>query len=137
MTSVTDSPKELRRKFLSVVFAVTLVLSVAMASTALACVDQFGGSGSFPTPSAPYAPYTAGPVVSVEPYAPYTAGPVVREVKPFAPYTETTTPYAPYTAGPVVREVPFAAYTEKPYAPYTAGPVVHEEPFVNYKLPLK
>jgi len=116
MTSTTHPSKDLRRKFLSGVFAVTLVLSVAVASIALARVDQFGGSGSSPTLSAPYAPYTAGPVVSEEPYAPYTAGPVVREVKPFAPFTDTT-PYAPYTAGPVV---------EEPYAPYTAGPVVRE-----------
>jgi len=107
MTSTTYQSKGLGRKVLAVVFAAVLVLSMAMASIALARVDQFGGSGSSPTISAPYAPYTAGPVVSEEPYAPYTAGPVVRE----------SAPYAPYTAGPVV---------EEPYAPYTAGPVVRE-----------
>ena len=90
------------------VFAFVLVF--AMASVAVAQLYTDGGLSA-----APYAPYTAGPVVNEVPYAPYTAGPVVREV-PYAPYTEK--PYAPYTAGPCVREVPYAPYTEKPYAPY-------------------
>jgi hypothetical protein len=99
MTSTTYPSEVLGRKMLALLFVAVLVLSMLMASVALARVDQFGGSGSSPTSVAPYAPYTAGPVVSEEPYAPYTAGPVVRE----------SAPYAPYTAGPVV---------EEPYAPY-------------------
>jgi hypothetical protein len=109
---------------------VALVFVLAMPSVALAIHDPYGGASY----SAPYAPYTAGPVVREEsadtrPYAPYTAGPVVREeaaeTRPYAPYTagpvvREDRPYAPYTAGPVVRE-------EEPYAPYTAGPVVREE----------
>ena len=111
--------------------ALTAAVALILASTAgfaYALVDEFGGA-SF---TAPYAPYTAGPVVREEtrPYAPYTAGPVVREneLRPYAPYTagpvvreNELEPYAPYTAGPVVREDP------RPYAPYTAGPVVPED----------
>jgi len=95
------------RMSLALVLAVALVLMGTVA--AVARVDRYGGA-SF---SVPYAPYTAGPVVSEEPYAPYTAGPVVRE---------EFRPYAPYTAGPVVTP------SELPYAPYTAGPVVPEVP---------
>lgn len=107
MTSTRSVSSGVRRSVLVVVFAAVLVLSVMMASVALARLDQFGGASV----TVPYAPYTAGPVVAEEPYAPYTAGPVVREV-PFAPFTDTSEPYAPYTAGPVVREVPFAPFTE-------------------------
>ena len=65
--------------------------------------------------SAPYAPYTAGPVVGeARPYAPYEARPVIHESD-----LQSARPYAPYTAGPVVGET-------RPYAPYEAGPVIHE-----------
>jgi hypothetical protein len=87
-----------------VTVVVVTVALVSMGSVAaFARPDEFGGAAF----TAPYAPYTAGPVVNEEPYAPYTAGPVVRE---------ETRPYAPYTAGPVVPK------TELPYAPYTAVP---------------
>jgi hypothetical protein len=65
-----------------------LVFVVTMASVALGQLYTDGGGSS-----APYAPYTAGPVVPDAQYAPYTAGPVVHEV-PYAPYSEE--PYAPY-----------------------------------------
>jgi hypothetical protein len=101
-----------------------LLLALTMSSVAFARVDELGGTYFS---AAPYAPYTAGPVVpevkgpyaafSAVPYAPYTAGPVVREVK------GAVVAYAPYTAGPVVREVKGGAVA---YAPYTAGPVVRE-----------
>ncbi|HET6352354.1 MAG TPA: hypothetical protein VFG89_09535 [Coriobacteriia bacterium] len=84
-----------------IVTMLSLALIMSMATTVFAQTAQ-SGEGDF---AAPYAPYTAGPVVSEErPYAPYTAGPVVRE-----------TPYAPYTAGPVVREtftLPYAGFTD-------------------------
>lgn len=97
-------------RLLAIIMVFVLVMTIA--SVAVARLDRFG-AGPF---SAPYAPYTAGPVVSeVEPYAPYTAGPVVRE-------QFDTRPYAPYTAGPVVRD----QFETRPYAPYTAGPVVPE-----------
>jgi hypothetical protein len=98
-----------RRWSMWVAFFAALMLTMLMATAAFAILDEFGGASY----TAPYAPYTAGPVVAeLEEYAPYTAGPVVRE---------EFRPYAPYTAGPVVREEP------RPYAPYTAGPVVPEE----------
>lgn len=99
MTSTRSLRGGTWRRFGGALFAVVLLVSLAVTSIALAGVDQYGGA----TVAVPYAPYTAGPVVAEEPYAPYTAGPVVREV-PYAPFTEE--PYAPYTAGPVVREVP-------------------------------
>lgn len=112
MKATKSLSRDVRRKVSTVVFALVLVFSMAIASVALARLDQFGGA-PVATVETPYAPYTAGPVVAEEPYAPYTAGPVVREIPP----------YAPYTAGPVVEE--------EPYAPYTAGPVVDEVPKVD------
>ena len=108
MKTMSKWPKALRRT-VALTAAVALILA-STAAFAYALADEFGGS-SF---TAPYAPYTAGPVVreDTRPYAPYTAGPVVRE---------EFRPYAPYTAGPVVRE------DTRPYAPYTAGPVVSED----------
>ncbi len=126
MKAMVKWPKVLWRS-VALTAAVALILATT-AGFAFALLDEFGGA-SF---TAPYAPYTAGPVVREEtrPYAPYTAGPVVREddSRPYAPYTagpvvreDEPEPYAPYTAGPVVREDP------RPYAPYTAGPVVSED----------
>ena len=112
MTPMSDRSSA-RVRLIGLVMAFVLVMS--MESAAFAIVDQFGGASY----SAPYAPYTAGPVVpeaeaeDTRPYAPYTAGPVVPEQE------ADTRPYAPYTAGPVVPEV-----ETRPYAPYTAGPVV-------------
>ena len=101
----------------SAVLAIAAMLMVAATPVAVAMVDQYG-AGAF---SAPYAPYTAGPVVAetpARPYAPYTApyetGPVIHESE-----LQSARPYAPYTAGPVVTET-------RPYAPYEAGPVIHE-----------
>ena len=105
MTSTRSSPGVVQRRIGTVLFIAVLVVILAMASVALARVDEFGGAPA----AAPYAAYT------VVPYAPYTAGPVVKET-PFAPYTEE--PYAPYTAGPVVREVPYAPYTENSFEPH-------------------
>jgi|GEM_PF-3546659 len=111
MTSRRGRSADPRRWLLRVVFVAVLALSLAMASIAVARLDPFGGAPV----AAPYAPYTAGPVVpEEEQYAPYTAGPVVPEVPP----------YAPYTAGPVVHEV-------WPYAPYTEeAPITHN--FLEY-----
>jgi hypothetical protein len=71
-----------------IALVLALALIVPMATVAYAVVDEFGG-GTF---AAPYAPYTAGPVVSEEPYAPYVAGPVIH-TSDYAPFTET--PYVP------------------------------------------
>ena len=59
-----------------VVLALAVALVLTMTQIAFAIADEFGGA-SF---TAPYAPYTAGPVVNedVEPYAPYEAGPVIH-----------------------------------------------------------
>lgn len=62
------------------VVALIVVLAAALAWFALALPTTASTSTS-----APYAPYTAGPVVPEQPYAPYTAGPVVPE-QPYAPY---------------------------------------------------
>lgn len=64
------------RAGVAVAVAVALV-AISAASLAFALNDEFGGAAF----SKPYAPYTAGPVVSedMRPYAPYTAGPVVSE----------------------------------------------------------
>ena len=113
-------------RWLGFAFMATLLLALAVASTAAARLDPLDGSGvptaiyaPYTVADEPYAPYTAGPVVAeVEPYAPYTAGPVVAEVEPYAPYTVEEEPYAPYEAGPVVHE-------SDAYAPYEAGPVIH------------
>jgi hypothetical protein len=89
--------------------AAVAALIFAMAPAAVAVPDEFGGGAYV----APYAPYTAGPVVSEQaarPYAPYEAGPVIHK---------SDRPYAPYTAGPVVADA------TEPYAPYEAGPVIH------------
>ena len=96
----------------SAVLAIAAMLVVVAAPVAVAMLDQYGGSAF----SAPYAPYTAGPVVGeARPYAPYEAGPVIHE----SDLQSAARPYAPYTAGPVVGET-------RPYAPYEAGPVIHE-----------
>jgi len=92
MTPMSDRSSA-RVRLIGLVTAFVLVMS--MASAAFAIVDEYGGASY----SAPYAPYTAGPVVpeqegDTRPYAPYTAGPVVPEIE--------TRPYAPYTAGPTV-----------------------------------
>lgn len=92
MTPRTDRSYTFARM---IALTMVLVLTLTIASIAVARVDEFGGA----TFAAPYAPYTAGPVVpdtESRPYAPYTAGPVVPETK------LDSRPYAPYTAGPVV-----------------------------------
>ncbi len=76
--------------YVVVALVLAMVLVLAMASVAVARFDEFGGS----TAAAPYAPYTAGPVVpSAEAYAPYDAGPVIHasDKALFAPYTSPIT----------------------------------------------
>ncbi len=90
-----------------VVFVFALALTLAVASVALAYVDEFGGASTF-------APYT-------EPYAgTANIGPHVPSnlVKPFAPYTEKyagTDNIGPHVPENLIKG-PSAPYTEpKPF----------------------